>query len=83
MSTTVATTFTVYRTQTWLLWWQLLALLVVSAGYVIGGTVGFSIEHTVALASWMTVPLYLLLIPLAYYVLRRGGRGPYVAVPES
>lgn len=83
MSTTVSTTFTVYRTQTWLLWWQLLALLVVSAGYIIGGTIGFSIEHTVALASWMTVPLYLVLIPLAYYVLRRGGREPYVAVPES
>lgn len=79
MSATVVSTFTVYRRQMWLLWWQIAALAVTTSGYVIGGTMEFAIENTVALASWMAVPLFLFLIPLAYYVLRRGGREPYAA----
>lgn len=82
MSTTVATTFTVYRTQSWYLWWQLIALAVTTSGFIIGGTMEFAVEDTVALASWMTVPLYLLLVPLAYYILRRGGREPAAVATE-
>lgn len=73
MSTTVTTTFTVYRRQSWLLWWQVVALAVTSAGYILGGLNGFPIEQTVAIASWATLPVYLVLIPMAYYVMRRIG----------
>ncbi|MCV9996505.1 oligosaccharide flippase family protein [Paeniglutamicibacter sp. ZC-3] len=72
MATTLTTTFTVYRRQVWLLWWQMVTLLVTSLGYVVGGINELAIADTVALASWMSLPLYLLIIPLSYYVMSKG-----------
>lgn len=83
MATTLKKTFTVYRRQGWLLWWQIIALTVTTSGYVIGGIGAFPIEETVALASWMTLPVYLVLIPMSYYIMRRVGPAPASEVAEK
>lgn len=83
IATTVTTTFTVYRRQAWLLWWQVTALAVTSSGYIIGGLNAFPIEQTVALASWITLPVYLVLIPLAYYIMRKVGPAAAVEAEDN
>lgn len=72
ITTTLTTTFTVYRRQSWLLWWQILTLAVTSAGLIFGGLMSFEVAETVALGSWLTLPCYLVIIPLAYFALRGG-----------
>lgn len=80
MATTLTTTFTVYRHQMWLLWWQMATLLVTSSGYIVGGINDLAVADTVALASWISLPMYLIIIPLSYYVMRKGEPVPRLRV---
>ncbi|OMG54148.1 lipopolysaccharide biosynthesis protein [Tessaracoccus sp. ZS01] len=72
VTTTLTTTFTVYRRQVWMLVWQVFAVLVTSAAYLLGGANGLRIDETVALASWATLPVYLAIIPLSLRAMSLG-----------
>lgn len=74
MATTLTTTFTVYRRQSWLLLWQISALLATGFGYIFGGISEFTIAETVFIASSVSLLLYILIIPMSYYAIKVGNK---------
>lgn len=72
LTTSLTTTFNVYRRQGLLLAWQVAALTLTLLGYILGGRSGWDIVSTTWLASLMTAPAYLALIPMVFGVLHVG-----------
>lgn len=72
LTTSITSVFPVYRRQATLLVWQVVALAVTLGGFVLGGSLGAPISTTTLWVSLGVAPLYLALIPLVLWTLRRG-----------
>lgn len=72
LSTSISSTFSVYRRQTMLLAWQVVALGTTVGVLLSGGSGGLSLTQVTWLVSFTVGPLYLLLIPLTYLTIRLG-----------
>lgn len=72
LTTSLSSTFNVYRRQGMLLSWQVVALSTTLVVFLTGGNNGMPLTQVTLLVSATTGPLYLLLAPLAYLVLRLG-----------
>lgn len=72
LTTSLTTTFNVYRRQGVLLAWQVLALSATLSAFVWGGEHGLDVTQITWLSSALTAPVYLLLIPMVFWVISQG-----------
>lgn len=72
VATTMTGTLGVYRKQHVLLIWQIVALAFTVGAYAGGATLGWSIVTCTAVASALVGPMYLLILPISFRVMRSG-----------
>lgn len=80
LTTSLTATLNVYRRQGVLLVWQVFALALTLLAFLTGGERNWSITETTWLASALGAPVYLLLLPIVFTVIR-GGTGRRLSDP--
>lgn len=75
LTTSLTSTFNVYRRQGLQLIWQIATLTATLTGFVWGGANGLGISEVTWVVSGLVAPMYLILIPMVFRVLRAGPPG--------